>query len=375
MVLDTAVVGAGMVSQAHLSGLEKCPHTSLEAVCDLDEDRAQRVADEYGIDAYFDATEMIAEADLDWAHICTPVRSHLPIAREAFEAGVPVLIEKPVTDTVAEFEELVAASEEHDTPFSVVHQHLYDPAMRTAREKLGQGALGQVKGVELVFSGLTTPDEPNRGSWAFDFPGGEFEEGLPHPLYLAIAAAGRPASADAISARTSRHGEYGGEFAYDCAQVQYTSEAGTLCTVTMLSGGVPQRLLRIHGEERTLVVDFVSQTVVDLSRNYTSSAVTRVLNNVEHAAGRAKGTVENLYRVAREAVDDEWVAERNIRPHYYQFDVEARALQNGTPRTDAVERARWTITALEAIREAGDDAEEAAPVDGDAAVSAQTTDD
>lgn len=372
MVLDTAVVGAGTVSEAHLSGLTKCPRTALTAVCDLDAERAESKASEYGVEAYSDAETMFERADLDWVHICTSVQSHLPLARVAFKAGVPALIEKPVTANLAEFKELVAASEEYDTQFSVVHQHLYDPAMRTAQRRIEDGDLGTVKAVELVFSGLTTPDTPNRGTWAFDLPGGEFEEGLPHPLYLAISAAGHPVSADAIRAETSCHGQYNGKFSYDSAQMQYRTDSGTFCSATLLSSGVPQRLLRIHGTERTLVVDFVSQSVVELHRNYTDSAAMRVLNNIEWTTGRAKGTIENLYRVAKRSISDSWTAERDISPHYFQFDMEAQAIQNGESRDAAVERARWTIAAMEAIRAAADDG---VGTEAEALPQAETADD
>ena len=111
MSLRSAVVGAGVVSERHLTGLDRNPRTDLVAICDLDEGRANEKALEHGIKAYTDLGEMLAEANLDWLHVCTPVATHVPLAIQAIEAGVPVLIEKPVAETVEEVEELVASGE------------------------------------------------------------------------------------------------------------------------------------------------------------------------------------------------------------------------------------------------------------------------
>lgn len=350
MTLRSAVVGAGMVSGSHLSGLEKCPRTDLVAVCDIDEERARTVAAEYGVAPYFDVEDLLGAEEPDWIHVCTPVQTHLPLARRAIEAGVPVLIEKPIVESVEQFDELESAARRHGVPVSVVHQHLYDPAMRKATEQIRAGTLGPVRGVDLVFSGLTPPDEPNRGAWTFDLAGGEFEEGLPHPIYLALAASGYPASADEVQATTGLVGEYERDFGYDSAQVQYATADGALGSITMRSGSIPQRLLLVHGEKRSLTVDFISQTVVELGRNYRGSALARVRNNVDRARARLGGVVGNGLLVAKKLRDDGWEVQKRINPHYYQFDREARALESGSDLSASLERAGWTTTVLEEIR-------------------------
>ncbi|HKJ57963.1 MAG TPA: hypothetical protein VKA37_01955, partial [Halobacteriales archaeon] len=162
--------------------------------------------------------------------------------------------------------------------------------------------------------------------------------------------AGRPASPDAVSVQTSLSREYEQGFAYDSAQVQYRSADGALCSVMMLSGNVPQRLLQVHGEHQTLVIDRISQTLSTLSRDYTGSKVGAVLNTADRVTGQAVGTVKNAVAVARSTIGDGWETRRDLTPHYYQFEVEARALQRGEHPDPAVEeRARWTITLLDAI--------------------------
>jgi predicted dehydrogenase len=362
MPLETAVTGGGVVSRTHLSGLRKNPRTDLMAICDVDDERARELSDEYNIDAFTDTGRMLAELDLDWVHVCTPVKTHLEVSTQAIRAGVPILIEKPVTATIEQFDELESTARSHDVRVSVVHQHLFTPAIREARRRIGAGTLGKVHGVDLHFTGLTPPDVRNRGDWTFDLPGGEFEEGLPHPIYLTLELGGFPNDRDAIQAVTSLDAEYEAEFAYDRARIQYRSQDGTLCSAAMHSSTTPQRLIHIHGADASLTVDLISQTLIGLDRAYDESSLGRAWNNVDRASDRVAGTVQNALAVARRRVDNSWDLQRRLNPHYYQFDVEARALEGGadsatfdTGATSAgLERAGWTIAVLEQIRGASE---------------------
>lgn len=365
MVLETAVVGAGVVSDIHLSALDQCPRTRLTAVCDVDEQRATKAARKYGVDAVFDLDELLADDDLDWLHICTPVQTHLDIARASIEAGVPVNIEKPVTETVAEAEELQRLSDDHGVPVSVLHQHLFDPAIREVRERIASGELGTLRGADLIYSGETPPDQVNRDEWAFDLVGGEFEEGLPHPLYIMLGTAGYPRSREEIQVTTDLHGEYDRPFTYDTAQVTYPNATGAPCSIQVMSGAPKQRLLTLHGERQSLTVDLVSQTVIDVDDSLSGSSLAKVKNNLSRAADRLIGTAKNGYLVAEERVrDDDWERTKNLDSHYYQIDAEAQALERGDDPVVPLLEGTWTITLMEAIREASQQERTMAIADG-----------
>lgn len=355
MTLRSAVVGAGVVSERHLSGLDRNPKTELAAICDLDEERAREKAIDYGIKAYYDLGEMLAEERLDWVHICTPVRTHVPLAKQVIEAGVPVLIEKPVAETVAEVEELEAAATEAGVAVSVVHNHVFDPVMRKLKKRVKAGDLGEIRGVNLQYTGSTPPDTPNRGSWAFDLLGGEFEEGLPHSLYLGLNTAGYPASREDISAQTALRGEYEQDFGYDGAQIGYVTDDGVLCTVQMLSGTIPIRVLYVHGTEASFAADIVSQTLVEFDRDYKGSPSGRAMNNVDQAVDRVKGTAENVLSVLRRSRDDSWEVATDLDSLFHQLDREADALLTGGDPAVPLEEAMWTIALMEEIRESVND--------------------
>jgi predicted dehydrogenase len=359
MTLRTAVVGGGTVSGIHLSGLSRNPRTELVAVCDVDEERARELAAEWDVEAYFDVEDLVANADLDWLHVCTPVQTHLAVAKTAIEAGIPVQIEKPVTETYEEFEELASIAERHGVTVSVKHNHDFDPAMRAAMAKVDAGELGRVKGVDLIYTGSSLADDPNRGEWNFELSGGEFEEGLPHPIYLTLRAGGYPRDESEIQALTGLFGEYDMPFDYDAAQLSYVSEDGVLCTTKMLGGTKPVRVLLVHGEDKSLTVDLVSQTIEEHDRDYQSSAAARALNNVDRAGDRVFGTVRNARSVFRRSRDDSWDVERQLNAHYYQNDAESKALSGERAEMPVpLEEARWTIILMEEIRNAARNAKE-----------------
>jgi len=351
MSLRTAVIGGGTVSENHLSGLSQNPKTDLVAICDLDEETARAKATSYGIKAYFEVGELLESERLDWVHVCTPPQTHLAVATEVLEAGVPTLVEKPVTETIEEFEELAAVAEREDVPFSVVHNHKFGLVMRTVLEEIESGELGEIRGVDLLYTGSTEPDTANRGAWNFELLGGEFEEGLPHPLYLGVNAGGLPRSDEDVAAQTSLVGDYEMEFGYDCAQLQYVSESGALCTIKMLSGTKPVRILYVHGSESTLAADLVSQTLVRLDRDYKASALARAQNNIDQIVDRVRGTAENVGVVLKDKRAGEWETAVERNGSYYQFDEEAEALLTGTEPRVSVAEARWTVKLQEAIRD------------------------
>ncbi len=355
MTLETAVVGAGTVSATHFTGIDYNPRTNLTAICDVDATKAQTAAEEYDCTAYTDVDELLSREDLDWLHICTPVQTHLPIAQKAIEAGVPLLIEKPVTETVEEIETLARTAEEHGVAVSPVHQHLYDPAMRTARELIDRGEIGRVRGVDLLSAGHSRPDDVKRGEWVFELLGGEFEEGLPHPIYMGLSMGGFPEDIDDVQTLTTLDGEYEQDFGYDTVQIQYESETDVACSFKIISGATLKRQIHVHGTEGSLVIDTVLQTVQQIDDGYGDSSVTKAVQSIDYAFGHLTGLVSNARLVAESQLDDSWEKRCQVSSHYGLFDRTAAALDTGQPVPVPLESAEWTIKLMEAVRNAATD--------------------
>lgn len=351
MPVDAAVVGAGAVSERHLSAVQRSPRGRLVAVCDRDEAQAARAAAAYGIDAYDDVEDMLVAAGLDIVHVCTPVETHFPVAKTAIEAGVAALIEKPVTSTVAEVERLRDIARRRDVPVSVVHQSQFNPAMRRARQLVADGRIGPVRGVDLIYTGGPRPDRTERGGWVFDLAGGEFEETIPHPIYLGLNG-GYPRNERDITAITTLVREYDRSIAYDAAQATFVTEAGGLASLRLQSGGHPTRLLYLHGDEGTITVDVVTQTVFHADRDYLASSLARARKSLDESVTRLWSLAGNASAVLERELWDSWTSEKRFDTHLYQIDETYRALQEEARMPVPLAEGKWTVAIMEAIREA-----------------------
>ena len=120
------VVGVGAMGRNHARVYAELPGVDLVGVSDVDDALAREVADEFDTVTY-DLAELLARADV--VSIAVPTRFHFDVARQAIEAGVHVLVEKPVTATVEEGRELAALADAHGVVVQVGHVERFNPAV------------------------------------------------------------------------------------------------------------------------------------------------------------------------------------------------------------------------------------------------------
>ena len=354
MVLRTAVVGAGIVSENnHLPAVSRNPRTRLVAVCDRDEEAVREAVREYGGRAYADAESMLAEESLDWVHVATPVQSHLSLARAAVERGVPVTVQKPATATRDEHAELQRLAEANGVPVSVVHNWLFYPVVRDLRRRVAGGEFGEVRAVEATFSGEGRPDETYRGEWVYDLPGGDVEEGMPHPLYLALAVGGVPRDADCVDVQTRTIRDYD-DFEYDGTTLQWTTDEDVLCSVTFVGGSAPNEELRVYGSEQSATVDVPTNTIDahDADEGPFHLPSEQLERSATTAGNVARGVAETLRIAAAERFEErlDYHREESVDGHYYLFDEAAKALERGEQPPVALAHSRWVIELMEQVR-------------------------
>jgi UDP-N-acetyl-2-amino-2-deoxyglucuronate dehydrogenase len=146
-----AVIGCGTISVVHLGAIRSLDGIDLVGVCDTDADRAAAVGRTYGVPWFRHHAELIETVRPEVVHICTPHNEHVPVAVDSLEAGVAVLLEKPVANTVAEAERLIDATRRHPgVKVGVCLQNRYNTAVRAARDLLESGDLGAVSGASAT---------------------------------------------------------------------------------------------------------------------------------------------------------------------------------------------------------------------------------
>jgi predicted dehydrogenase len=129
--MKAAVIGVGHLGKHHARILAALPGVSLAGVVDLNRDRAEKIAGEYGTRAFANVNEIPDQ--LDVVVIAVPTESHAAIALPLIESGVHTLVEKPVTQTVQEADTLIAAARRNGVVLAVGHSERFNPAVAAAR--------------------------------------------------------------------------------------------------------------------------------------------------------------------------------------------------------------------------------------------------
>src|SRR5207237_10594751 len=115
----------------------------LQWICDLDEDRLAAMGRRYpAAQTTADYKKLLADPGLDAVAVVTPVATHFQIAKGALLAGKHILVEKPVTSTSGEPEELIELAERHGRTLMVDHTFVYNGAVRKINEIVAGGQLG-----------------------------------------------------------------------------------------------------------------------------------------------------------------------------------------------------------------------------------------
>lgn len=128
--LRVGVVGVGHLGRHHARLLAATPGARLVGVSDLSAERAQAAVGSTGAEAVTDYRALIGKVDA--VSIAVPTVDHITVAREFLNAGVHVLVEKPMTTTLAEADELIALAESKGRMLAVGHTERFNPAVAAA---------------------------------------------------------------------------------------------------------------------------------------------------------------------------------------------------------------------------------------------------
>lgn len=133
-MLKAGVLGAGHLGKIHLRLLQESSKYELVGFYDANPEYAKKIAEEFGY-TYFDTIEALIDA-VDMIDIVTPTLSHHECAKKAILKGKHVFIEKPITNTVAEAEELIALAKAHNVKGQVGHVERFNPAFMAVKDKI-----------------------------------------------------------------------------------------------------------------------------------------------------------------------------------------------------------------------------------------------
>src|SRR5262249_4270892 len=142
-MLGIGVIGYGYWGPNVVRNFMEIREAAVRRVVDLREDRLELLGRRYPtIQAGRDAHALIKDPRIDAVVIAPPTASHFELAMLALHAGKHVLVEKPMTATVAEASRLMIEAERRGLTLMVDHTFVYTPAVRRIRDLIARGDLG-----------------------------------------------------------------------------------------------------------------------------------------------------------------------------------------------------------------------------------------
>jgi predicted dehydrogenase len=194
--LRVAVVGLGAAGRFHCEAIdESVPDMELTAVVEPVPEVAAKTADLYDVPAFASCRELIRAKVCDAVSIATPHTNHADAAVECMRAGLHVLTEKPMAESVAQADRMLKAARSARVAFGCVFQMRFDPAFEKALALVRSGRLGRTTRVTLMFRDFRTQTYYDSNVWRATWKGeggGVLLNQAPHHLDVLSLLAGPP---------------------------------------------------------------------------------------------------------------------------------------------------------------------------------------
>lgn len=230
--LRIGLVGAGIIGLTHIETINKTPGFSLAGIVDPGPGGAVAARD-HSVPLYVDVGKMIASGAIDGAIVAAPNELHVPLSTQFLEAGIPVLLEKPIANTLDEAAQLLGVSERTRVPLLVGHHRRHNPIIRKARALIEDGTLGQLITATVMCTLYKDDDYFNIPWRKAPGVGGPLLINLIHEIDLLRYLFGDIASVTAVSSNKARGFEV-----EDTAAVTLRFENGGLASLAISDAAV-----------------------------------------------------------------------------------------------------------------------------------------
>ena len=142
--LGVAVVGTGFWGKNHARVYKELASTELIAICDVNEERAKNIADQFGVKAYPNSTQMLKDKQIEALSVCTWSTFLAQEALKALNAGKHVLVEKPMATNTQQAQKLVKTAEENGLHLTVGFLMRFIPGLQHIRQSIESKKIGEL---------------------------------------------------------------------------------------------------------------------------------------------------------------------------------------------------------------------------------------
>jgi UDP-N-acetylglucosamine 3-dehydrogenase len=148
MSYRAGIIGCGGISRHHARAYQNEPRIGFVAAAEPDAEKRSKFGSEYGVKMYASAPEMLADAKLDIASVCTPHPSHRKPVEQAAAAGVRALLcEKPLAMNLTDADAMIATCRERNVLLVIGHQRRFQPGHIAIAKPIRDGELGALTDV------------------------------------------------------------------------------------------------------------------------------------------------------------------------------------------------------------------------------------
>jgi len=162
-IINSAVIGLGVIGKVHISAITSLENARLIAVCDTDLSKKELAPE--GAAFYTDFNELFEKEKPDVVHICLPHFLHYPVAKQAAKAGFNIFAEKPLAMNAAEGEEYCKLEKQFNVKICLCLQNRLNVTSETLYQLLRSRAYGEVTGVRGSVAWYRSKDYYQAGPW------------------------------------------------------------------------------------------------------------------------------------------------------------------------------------------------------------------
>lgn len=174
--------GIGLIGVQHARLIHEKENCELAAIILPINDECEQIAEEYGARLYSKVEDAIAEETIDAAMISSPNEFHFAQALVCIEHGIPVFVEKPLTDRLSDAKLLVEYSVANSVPVLVGHHRTYSPLLSSAQAFLKSKKFGRMVAVQGSALFYKPSDYFSAGPWRTKHGGGPILINLIHEI-------------------------------------------------------------------------------------------------------------------------------------------------------------------------------------------------
>ncbi|MBR7105078.1 MAG: Gfo/Idh/MocA family oxidoreductase [Lentisphaeria bacterium] len=243
MTVGFGIIGAGMIAEMHARSMADLKNAKLIGFYDKNFAAAQKRAEEFGVKAYENFDEFLADPQIRAVTIATPSGMHGSVAIPAARAGKHILCEKPLEITLEKCDEIIRVCDENNVLLSPVFQSRFSKPVQLVRRAMQEGRFGRMVLASAQMRWYRSASYYSgsnwRGTWDLDGGGALMNQAI-HMIDLLIHINGAPEEVFAFSGTLTHSIEVEDNL---CATVKYRNGSfGTIEVSTSCAPGFPRRL-------------------------------------------------------------------------------------------------------------------------------------